>query len=209
MVLIRGPRACLEIPDVWPSMKSSKTKPKVMYAWLEPRKDCTEATVHRDLSTVAKFEAPRPVMRLTRLALRPLRLGLRLLRPGLRLLRPNLRPLRPDLKPLRPGLRHLRHINARTHRQRYKFPLSLRKNIPPVPYGAAAQLSTETSYISTSWNSVMQYLLRISKEGILLPLLFLESSLFLHLLHYYMDSVFTHNPWGLLEIKFTINTLFL
>ena len=57
----------------------------------------------------------------------------------------------------------------------------------------------------------MQYLLRHSKEeihskeGILLLLSFLESS---HLLHYYMDGVFTHYPLGLFEIKYIINTLF-
>ena len=54
MGLIRGPKVCLETFEVWPSMGSPKAKPKVMYVWLDPSKDCSEApeaTVHRSLST--------------------------------------------------------------------------------------------------------------------------------------------------------------
>ena len=54
MGLIRGPKACLETFEVLPSMMSQKAKPKVIHAWLEPSKDCTEspeATVYRGQST--------------------------------------------------------------------------------------------------------------------------------------------------------------
>ena len=139
---------------------------------------------------MARFEAPRPGMKLRRLALRLLKPGFRLLRPELRLLRPDLRLLRPDLRPLRPGLKHLRRTDAQTHGKMH------RTSVPSVPFGAAAQkqLSMEKSYQATSRNSVTQYLLRHSEEGfhskeeILLLLSFLKSS---HLLHYYMDGVFS------------------
>ena len=71
---------------------------------------------------MARFEAPRPGMKLWSLALK-------LLRPDLRLLRPDLRLLRP----LRPGLKHLRQTVVRTHGQMH------RTSVPSVPLGATAE----------------------------------------------------------------------
>ena len=84
---------------------------------------------------MARFEAPRPGMKLRRLALR-------LWRPGLKLLSPDLRALKTDLRPLRPGLKHLRQTDAQIQGQTH------RTGVPSVPFGAAAliQLSMEKSY---------------------------------------------------------------
>ena len=212
MGLIRGHEACLETLEVWPSMRSPKAKPKVIYAWLEPSKDCKdppEATVYRGLSTdySGRVWGPKAWYEATKTCLEALEAWLEAFEACMRILSPDLRPLKPDLRPLRPGLRHLRQTDARTHGQTH------RTSIPSAPFGATAQkqLSIKKSYEAHSRNSVTQYHLNHSKrgihsiEGFLLSLSFLESS---HLLHCYMDGVFTHNPWGL-HLFFFIRTPFI